>query len=615
MRRASPSIRTLFSNHKGNVSDKWSIYLDEYSRLFAPYRNMPVQLLEIGIQNGGSLEIWAEYFQSATKLVGCDVDPACAQIGFATNKIEVVVGDANAPETINRIRSIADQYHIVIDDGSHKSHDIIKSFSHYFDMVREGGLYIAEDLHCSYWREYGGGLYHPTSSIMFFKALADIVNQEHWGIESTRKSVLEEFHSRYAVQFNEEALSQVHAIEFVNSMCVIRKAPSVQNGLGERCITGLTASVFPAVLGFGKDRICLDQTGNPWTTRNLTVAAELESTTIELGRLRASRDILPAEVDRLRHVDKEVKTREAEIERLLGREAELQRHLSQVEIQTAASEKNHADKLLAATEEIAQKSAAIEALHQQHALDHLAQSLEGERREAELRDTHLQNEHALVEQLEQLRSRLETVLHQMLLEAQAHARQLEALRESNRELAEVEARHRLTQTKLLRDEIRMLQRAVDGHLTSRILREEQMRVELHKFQQAATERETQQLQAHAQREQRLLTNLSESNIRAEAYVLQMAEIQKSFGLLLDRKEQQHRAKTHTRILEHQELIRNFEAGIRRKNQEILEGVEVVQSCRSLTTELRSELHRVYASFSWRWTAPLRKVSVAIGRKN
>ena len=56
------SLFELYREHQGKVSDKWSIYLSEYDRLFSSYRDRPVRMLEIGIQNGGSLEIWSKYF-------------------------------------------------------------------------------------------------------------------------------------------------------------------------------------------------------------------------------------------------------------------------------------------------------------------------------------------------------------------------------------------------------------------------------------------------------------------------------------------------------------------------------------------------------------------------
>jgi len=68
------TLKQLFLEHQGKVSDKWSLYLDEWDRFFKPYRDQSINLLEIGIQNGGSLEIWSRYFPKAGKLVGCDID-------------------------------------------------------------------------------------------------------------------------------------------------------------------------------------------------------------------------------------------------------------------------------------------------------------------------------------------------------------------------------------------------------------------------------------------------------------------------------------------------------------------------------------------------------------
>ena len=56
------SFKQLFQHHDGKISDKWSSYLDEWDRVFAPIREKRCRLLEIGIQNGGSLEIWSKYF-------------------------------------------------------------------------------------------------------------------------------------------------------------------------------------------------------------------------------------------------------------------------------------------------------------------------------------------------------------------------------------------------------------------------------------------------------------------------------------------------------------------------------------------------------------------------
>lgn len=233
----------LYRNHRGKVSDKWESYLYEYDRLFTPYRDQSVTMLEIGIQNGGSLEIWGQYFPKAKKFVGCDINPDCSKLSYNDPRIAVVVDDANTDQAQVKILKHAATFNLIIDDGSHTSEDIVKSFVRYFPYVTQGGLFIAEDLHCSYWERYGGGVYYPYSSIAFFKHLADVINFEHWGVAGKRPSVLAGLAAQYAVEFSDEMLAEIHSIEFVNSMCVIRKAPKSANTLGKRIISGLEETV------------------------------------------------------------------------------------------------------------------------------------------------------------------------------------------------------------------------------------------------------------------------------------------------------------------------------------------------------------------------------------
>jgi hypothetical protein len=179
------AIQTLtdlyVSRQQGKVSDKWALYLRGYERIFALYRTLPVSILEVGVQNGGSLEVRAEYFANASIVVGCDIDPKCSNLVYESPKVRIVTGDVNNQTTQAQIKEHSEFYDIVVDDGSHKSSDIIQTFCELFPRVKDGGIYIVEDLHAAYWRDYGGGLYAPTSANAFFKALTDVCTQEHWG--------------------------------------------------------------------------------------------------------------------------------------------------------------------------------------------------------------------------------------------------------------------------------------------------------------------------------------------------------------------------------------------------------------------------------------------------
>lgn len=281
-------LQQLYNKHSGKSSDKWSLYLSEYDRLFRDYRKKPVRLLEIGIQNGGSLEIWSKYFKHAKSLVGCDINPGCANLRYNDTRIHVVVGDANASDISQQIFKHSAKFDIIIDDGSHRSSDIVKSFALYFPKLVDGGLFIAEDLHCSYWEEFEGGLFDPYASMTFFKHFADIINHEHWGIEKSRADILRGMFAKYGCEaMDVELLAQVHSVEFINSMCVLRKAPSLENGLGHRVIAGSVEQVVQGhhdLNGKAYQVNDISEKRNAWSVRSLPPSEAIESLEEELAK-------------------------------------------------------------------------------------------------------------------------------------------------------------------------------------------------------------------------------------------------------------------------------------------------------------------------------------------
>lgn len=228
----------LYTSHTGRVSDKWSSYLSTYDDWLCAYTDRPVRILEIGIQNGGSLEIWAKYFPNASLIVGCDINPLCAELSYDAAHIKVVVGDANADNIRAKIMAFSDTYDIIIDDGSHVSRDIVVSFAKYFPMLAEGGIYVAEDLHCSYWENFEGGIEAPYASVNFFKRLCDMVNRDHWGAPAPACAMLSYFQITYNIDFATADLEKIIELQFRNSMIAISKGGVHDNALGPRLVAG-----------------------------------------------------------------------------------------------------------------------------------------------------------------------------------------------------------------------------------------------------------------------------------------------------------------------------------------------------------------------------------------
>jgi len=232
------SLRDLHDKHVGKITDKWHLYIEELDRVLSVLRDQKIVILEIGVQNGGSLEIWSEYFPKAQKIVGIDIDPKCGELRFADPRISIIVGDAASEDGKRKVLQQVSTFDLVIDDGSHKSSDIVRAFGCFFPLLNESGFYIVEDLHCSYMADHEGGLHNPLSAMAFFRRLTDITNYEHWRNNRSREYLLREFSAKYEVNFDNLDLARIHSVGFINSLCVIEKAVPGRNVLGKRIVAG-----------------------------------------------------------------------------------------------------------------------------------------------------------------------------------------------------------------------------------------------------------------------------------------------------------------------------------------------------------------------------------------
>jgi SAM-dependent methyltransferase len=241
------TLHTLYAEHRGKASDKWALYIDVYDRVLQRFRGRPIDFIEVGVQNGGSLEIWAKFFPEARVLIGCDIDPLCGTLAFEDPRIKVVVGGINEQATFEGIARHAQGFDVFIDDGSHTSPDIAASFANYFRFVRHGGLYLIEDLHCAYWGRYGGGVRHPSGAMGFLHLLADGIHHQYW----KEQAAFAELAAPYfppGTKVDPSLAAGIQSITFHDSLCVIEKRDASGAGrLRERVFAGEAADVVPRV--------------------------------------------------------------------------------------------------------------------------------------------------------------------------------------------------------------------------------------------------------------------------------------------------------------------------------------------------------------------------------
>lgn len=175
-----PSISDLekyFRENDQRLIHKWNHYFEIYDRHFKKYRGKEVVILEIGVSHGGSLQMWKDYFGSGAKIYGIDVNPKCKDL--EEENIEIFIGSQSDKEFLKDVKSKIPKVDVLIDDGGHMMKQQIVTFEELYDHVKDDGVYVCEDVHTSYWSEFGGGHKNPDSFIEFSKSLIDKLNAYH----------------------------------------------------------------------------------------------------------------------------------------------------------------------------------------------------------------------------------------------------------------------------------------------------------------------------------------------------------------------------------------------------------------------------------------------------
>lgn len=105
-------------------------------------------LLEIGVKDGDSLRYWKERWGKLfNDIYGIDIDPACKQ--HEEPNIHIEIGSQDDPIFLQSCFP-GQTFDVIIDDGSHINTFTLASFKGLWPRLNPGGLYIIEDLMCSY---------------------------------------------------------------------------------------------------------------------------------------------------------------------------------------------------------------------------------------------------------------------------------------------------------------------------------------------------------------------------------------------------------------------------------------------------------------------------------
>ena len=199
-------LKKYFDNNTNRLIHKWEHYFEIYDRHFSAYRNKEIVVLEIGVFQGGSLQMWKNYFGPKAKIYGIDIDPDCKK--FEEENIEIFIGSQSDKIFLNELKQKIPLVDILIDDGGHTMNQLKTSFDELFSHVKADGIYALEDLHTCYWIDYGGGYKRMGSFIEYSKNFIDDLHGWH-SLQSSFK--INEF------------TKTIHSLHFYDSILIVEK--------------------------------------------------------------------------------------------------------------------------------------------------------------------------------------------------------------------------------------------------------------------------------------------------------------------------------------------------------------------------------------------------------
>jgi len=129
-------------------------YLPLYQQLLISKKETAKNVLEVGIQNGGSIKLWSDFFKNAT-VYGVDImniDEVWQEIKDKENIILYTSTDAYDRDIFNNnFLNKNIKFDFMLDDGPHTLESMIQFINLYSQIMTNEGILIIEDVQSLDW--------------------------------------------------------------------------------------------------------------------------------------------------------------------------------------------------------------------------------------------------------------------------------------------------------------------------------------------------------------------------------------------------------------------------------------------------------------------------------
>jgi cephalosporin hydroxylase len=140
------SLVDLVDNSKTDKNTCHS-YLPLYDELLLKYKNSAKDIIEIGVQLGGSIKLWNDYFSNAIiHAVDNEKKQSFAELRRFP-RIKIYLEDAYCESFVQSLP----QMDFIIDDGDHSLKSLKFVVQHYSKILKDDGILIIEDVQDIKW--------------------------------------------------------------------------------------------------------------------------------------------------------------------------------------------------------------------------------------------------------------------------------------------------------------------------------------------------------------------------------------------------------------------------------------------------------------------------------
>ena len=140
-------LSDIFDIQKYNTDKNDLGYLENfYDDFLIKFKEHPINFMEIGVYNGGSIKLWKDYLHKDSIIYASDIN-----YFEHINGTYSFIGDMYSNEQVSKF---SDEYFdIIIDDGPHSFESFVVLMQKYFSKIKKGGNLIIEDVIDSNWVE------------------------------------------------------------------------------------------------------------------------------------------------------------------------------------------------------------------------------------------------------------------------------------------------------------------------------------------------------------------------------------------------------------------------------------------------------------------------------